>query len=62
VETNILFFRVTRAKAAEVVAQLEARGVRMLALGPETIRAVTHLNVSAADIERALGIAAEVLG
>jgi len=34
-----------------------ARGVRMGAMGPRTIRAVTHLDVSAAHIERTLDAA-----
>jgi threonine aldolase len=62
VETNIVFFDVTgRLDAATVVEQLLARGVRMGALGPRTIRAVTHLDVSAAHIERALEAARAVL-
>jgi threonine aldolase len=39
-----------------------ARGVRMGALGPRTVRAVTHLDVSAAQIERTLDAARAVLG
>ncbi len=61
VETNIVLFRVRRLKAAELAAQLAPRGVRVLALGPDRIRAVTHLNVSAADIERALAAMAPLL-
>jgi hypothetical protein len=33
----------------------------MGALGPRTVRAVTHLDVSAAGIEHALGVARAVL-
>jgi threonine aldolase len=63
VETNLVFFDVTGALDAEaVVAGLLARGVRMGALGPRTIRAVTHLDVSAAQVERALEAARAVLG
>ena len=46
-ETNIVFFLV--------------RDVRMGALGPRTIRAVTHLDVNAEQIERALDAARAVL-
>ena len=61
VETNIVFFEVTgRLEAAAAVERLLARGVRMGALGPRTIRAVTHLDVSAAQIERALDAARAV--
>jgi threonine aldolase len=59
VETNIVFFETT-ANAAEAVEHMLAHGVRMGALGPHTIRAVTHLDVDAAGIERALTIAREV--
>ena len=59
VDTNIVFFE-TSANAAEAVEHLLAHGVRMGALGPHTIRAVTHLDVDAAGIERALAVAREV--
>jgi threonine aldolase len=62
VETNLVFFDVTGAlDAPAVVEQLLARGVRMGALGPRTVRAVTHLDVSADGIEQALVAAREVL-
>jgi threonine aldolase len=62
VDTNIVFFDLTgRLDAATAVERLLARGVRMGALGPRTIRAVTHLDVSAAQIERALDVARAVL-
>ncbi len=55
VETNLVFFELTgRLDAPTVVERLLAHGVRMGAMGPTTIRAVTHLDVSAAQIERAL--------
>ena len=55
VETNLVFFDLTGAiDAATAVERLLARGVRMGALGPRTVRAVTHLDVSAAQVERAL--------
>jgi threonine aldolase len=37
-----------------------AQGVRMGALGARTIRAVTHLDVDTAAIERALAVARDV--
>lgn len=62
VETNIVFFELTgRLDAPTLVERLLARGVRMGALGPRTVRAVTHLDVSAAGIEHALGAARAVL-
>ncbi|HVQ75301.1 MAG TPA: GntG family PLP-dependent aldolase [Candidatus Binatia bacterium] len=63
VETNLVFFEVTGAADAEaVVDRLLAHGVRMGAMGPRTIRAVTHLDVDAAQIDRALEAARAVLG
>jgi threonine aldolase len=62
VETNLVFFELTGALDAEtVVERLLARGVRMGAMGRRTIRAVTHLDVSAAQIERTLDAARAVL-
>ncbi len=61
VETNIVFFEVTgRLDATAAVERLLAHGVRMGALGPRTVRAVTHLDVSAAGIDRALEAARRV--
>lgn len=58
VETNLVFFDLTGAvDAATAVERLLARGVRMGALGPRTVRAVTHLDVSAEQVERALDAA-----
>ena len=61
VETNIVFFDVTGAlDAPSAVDRLLTHGVRMGALGPRTLRAVTHLDVDAAGIERALAAARQV--
>ncbi|UCE31167.1 MAG: aminotransferase class I/II-fold pyridoxal phosphate-dependent enzyme [Burkholderiales bacterium] len=56
VETNIVIFDVagTSMTAAAFVAALESCAVGMVATGPGTVRAVTHLDVSADDIEEAL--------
>lgn len=63
VETNLVFFDVTRPDldAAGFVARLAEHGVRMGAMGTRRVRAVTHLGVDAAGIERALRAAAAVL-
>jgi threonine aldolase len=37
-----------------LVAELARAGVKTGALGPRTVRAVTHLDVDAAGVERAL--------
>jgi threonine aldolase len=52
VETNIVVFRVGDARA--LCTQLAAHGVIMGALDDRTVRAVTHLDVSAEDIGDAL--------
>ena len=64
VESNLVFFDVagTGLTAKDVVDRLAARGVRMGASGRTRIRAVTHLDVSQADVERAVAVAQEVLG
>jgi threonine aldolase len=51
-DTNIVVFLV--ADAPRLVAELERRGVEMLAMHPNVVRAVTHLDVSREEIELAL--------
>jgi threonine aldolase len=55
-ETNILVFGVR--DAATVVARAAEHDVHVLAFGPRTIRAVTHLDVTRAECERAAGVLA----
>jgi threonine aldolase len=64
VETNIVFFDVSRTglTAAEAASGLLARGVRVGAMGRSLVRAVTHLDISQADVERAVAVAQQVLG
>jgi threonine aldolase len=60
VETNIVVFRLTDAQ--EFCQRLEAEhGVRMGALGPDLVRAVTHHDVDTADIHNAVHAVAAVL-
>ncbi|HEU5197371.1 MAG TPA: beta-eliminating lyase-related protein, partial [Methylomirabilota bacterium] len=62
VETNIVFFELTGSvDAPTLVDRLLERGVRVGAMGPRTVRAVTHLDVSAAGIERAVDAARAIL-
>ena len=64
VETNLVFFELTPEApltAPVLVERLEQRGVRMIAMGPSRIRAVTHLDVSRQGIETALDIIRDVL-
>jgi threonine aldolase len=61
-ETNIVIFSVASMPAAELVARLGAAGVLVLATGPGSIRAVTHLDVSAPEIEEAIDAFRHALG
>jgi threonine aldolase len=56
VQTNIVIVRVERGPAAtaELVAGCAARKVKVHAMGPAAIRCVTHKDVDAEDISRAL--------
>jgi threonine aldolase len=58
IDTNIVIFHVdpSLGTAADVVMQLKHQGVWMYAIGSQSIRAVTHLDVSRGDIERAAEI------
>ncbi|CAD5296046.1 L-allo-threonine aldolase [Bosea sp. 62] len=66
VQTNIVFFDVAGSgkSPAEIVAALKARDVGMGGgglFGPTVMRAVTHIGVSRADIDTALGAMREAL-
>jgi threonine aldolase len=63
-ETNIIVFHLSEGgpDAATVVARAAERDVLVMAFGPRTIRAVTHLDVSRADCERAADVLAEAVG
>src|SRR5262249_39604201 len=62
VETNLVFFDLDgRIHAPTVVEGLLEGGVRVGAMGPRTVRAVTHLDVSAGGIERTLDAARAIL-
>ncbi len=63
VETNLVYFDVidSRFNAEKVCAALFKRGVRMSQMGTHTVRAVTHLDVDANDIDAALDRLREVL-
>lgn len=64
VQTNIVVFRLAPGMpdAATLVAQARERGVLIVAFGPRTLRAVTHLDVTAAQVERAAAVLRELLG
>jgi threonine aldolase len=61
VQTNIVIFRVRRpADADELTRGCLARKVKIHAIGPTAIRCVTHKDVDAEDIARALDACAEI--
>jgi threonine aldolase len=64
VETNLVMVRVESVEhdAASLAAGLEARGIRVLPLGPAVLRFVTHMNVGPADVARLEEAMGELLG
>jgi len=58
VETNLVFFEVDPkyGTAADFASSLAGRGVRMYDVGPQRLRACTHLDVDQAGIDRAVTI------
>jgi threonine aldolase len=68
VQTNIVIFRVERggaaaasaAATAELVSGCAARKVKIHAIGPDSIRCVTHKDIDAEDIGRTLDALAEI--
>ncbi len=63
VETNIIIFDVgaTGRPAKEIGERLEKEGVRVSVMGRTKLRAVTHLDVSRQDVERAIDVFRHVL-
>jgi threonine aldolase len=61
VETNIVLARVGSMPADRLVRKLDDTGLRVLATGPDTIRAVTSMATSSREILIALGIFADCL-
>lgn len=53
VETNIVNVHLTKAIAERAAIAAKANGLLINASGPSTLRAVTHLDVSEADVDRA---------
>ncbi len=54
IETNIVLFAARKMTSAELVASVLPAGVRLAAIGPDRLRAVTHLDVDTAGIDHAL--------
>ena len=64
VDTNIAMVEVTRdgVSAADVARELGARGVRVMPMGPQVLRFVTHLDLTADDVRALERAAVEVMG
>jgi threonine aldolase len=64
VQTNIVVFHLAAGAidAATLAAKARERGVLVNAMGERTVRAVTHLDVSRQQVERAAQILCELLG
>lgn len=63
IETNMVFFDIaeTGLTAQQLVSVLKASGIGLGAFGATTIRAVTHLGISRADIERTISAIGDAL-
>jgi threonine aldolase len=64
VETNILFFGLTAdagMTAPELAARLSDAGILVHALGPDSVRMVTHYHITIDDVDRAAAVAGEIL-
>ena len=64
VETNIVIFSLAAGApdAAAVVATARTHGVLVVAFGPRTVRAVTHLDVTKEECDRAASVLVDVIG
>jgi len=64
IETNIVIFSLAAGApdAPAVVAAARAKGVLIVAFGPRTVRAVTHLDVTREQCEHAADVLVEVIG
>lgn len=61
VQTNIIMAHLPVIGADDLVEELRQRGVLIHAITPDSIRLVTHLDVSAADVDRASSIIDQTL-
>ena len=63
VTTNIVLLDLTQCdrSAEQIIADAAAHGVRVSAVGPNTIRVMTHLDISIDDAQRAANVLADAL-
>jgi threonine aldolase len=64
IQTNIIFFEIVREDMApeEFVQKIDVGGVRMLPVGSQKVRAVTHYHITSKDIDQALDVISKVMG
>ena len=64
IQTNIVIFSLAAGgpDASAVVAAARAQGVLVVAFGPRTVRAVTHLDVTKEQCDRAASVLVDVVG
>jgi threonine aldolase len=61
VQTNLVYFNLTRMSGASFTEECKRRGLLGEALDPQRIRFVTHNGIGATDVQSALEICQEVL-
>jgi threonine aldolase len=63
IKSNIVFFDLIRndMTAQQLVEQLDPEGVKMLPVGPQRLRAVTHYHITAENIDYTLKVFSKVL-
>ncbi len=60
VETNIVVFKSATLSSEEIISKSKEKGLLLVPIGVGVLRAVTHLDISREDIERAKQILTEV--
>jgi threonine aldolase len=61
VQTNMVLIRVMKMTAAEAVRRLGEKGVQVIAMGPDRLRVVFHLDVSKSQTDEAIGVFRDIL-
>jgi threonine aldolase len=63
IKSNIVYFEVSTKKtnSEQLVTALDSEGVRVLPVGSDRIRAVTHYHISSDDIDRSLMVISRVM-
>ena len=61
IDTNMVYFSLERGSAPVLVEELKVRGVLVLQTGDSTVRAVTSLEVSSDDIDRAINAVGQTM-